>query len=201
MNQPSTTQRTYHGEITPDDLANCLIAAFNQGNLRAQQVGQGDKVLVQIATHERARSGGKAALSITLQKVEDGVSVALGNMEWFGVAASLGQTALTTLMNPWNLVNRLDDIAQDITSLNLNTQVWETIEKFAQTAQATKAISERLQSVTCPYCSAANKIGAADCVNCNAPLGEVQPMACAKCGNVMPAKSKFCSNCGAALSI
>ncbi|MGH2523247.1 MAG: zinc-ribbon domain-containing protein [Anaerolineales bacterium] len=26
-------------------------------------------------------------------------------------------------------------------------------------------------------------------------------MACVKCGNVMPAKSKFCSNCGAALSI
>jgi len=191
-------QRTYHGDINPDEMAAALVAAFNQGNMRAQQVGEGDKVMVQIATRQGG-SGGKAALSITIQRVEDGVSAAMGQHEWLGVAASLGQTALTTLLNPWNLIGRLDDIAQDVTSLTLVDKAWEAVEKFAQAAQITKTISERLQTVACPFCGTANKVGAPDCVNCGAPLGEYQPLSCPKCGNVMPAKSKFCANCGTAL--
>lgn len=191
-------QRTYHGDINPDEMAAALVAAFNQGNMRTQQVGEGDKVMVQIATRQGG-SGGKAALSITIQRVEDGVSAAMGQHEWLGVAASLGQTALTTLLNPWNLIGRLDDIAQDVTSLTLVDKAWEAVEKFAQAAQITKTISERLQTVACPFCGTANKVGAPDCVNCGAPLGEYQPLSCPKCGNVMPAKSKFCANCGTAL--
>jgi len=191
-------QRTYHGDINPDEMAAALVAAFNQGNMRAQQVGEGDKVMVQIATRQGG-SGGKAALSITIQRVEDGVSAAMGQHEWLGVAASLGQTALTTLLNPWNLIGRLDDIAQDVTSLTLVDKAWEAVEKFAQAARITKTISERLQTVACPFCGTANKVGAPDCVNCGAPLGEYQPLSCPKCGNVMPAKSKFCANCGTAL--
>ncbi len=192
-------QRTYHGDIEPAEMAAAIVAAFNQGNMRAQQVGGGDKVMVQIATRQGG-SGGQAALSITIQKVEDGVSVAMGQHAWLGVAASLGQTALATLMNPWNLISRLDDIAQDVTSLTLIDRVWEAIEKFAQAAKVTKTISERLQTVACPFCGTANKVGDPDCVNCGAPLGEHQPLSCPKCGNVMPPKSKFCANCGAALA-
>ena len=193
-------QQTYHGDIQPDEMAAALVAAFHEGNMVAQQIGQGDKVMVQIAVREHAQSGGKAALSVTIQKVEDGVSVALGQQEWFGAAASLGQTALMALLNPWNVIGRLDDIAQDITSLTLSDKVWSAIEKFAQAAQATKTISERLQTVTCPYCATANKVGAPQCVNCGGPLGESQPVSCPKCGNVMPPKSKFCANCGTALA-
>jgi rRNA maturation endonuclease Nob1 len=32
-------------------------------------------------------------------------------------------------------------------------------------------------------------------------MGEVQPVACHTCGNVMPPKSKFCASCGAALVV
>ncbi len=187
-------QRTYHGDINPAEMAAVIVAAFNQGNMRAQQVGEGDKVMVQIAT--RGGSGGKAALSVTIQKVEDGVSVAMGQHDWLGVAASLGQTALATLMSPWNLIGRLDDIAQDVTSLTIVDKVWEAIEKFARAAKVTKTISEQLQSVTCPFCGTANKVAAPDCENCGAPLGDFQPVSCPKCGNVLPPKSKFCNNCG-----
>jgi len=193
-------ERTYHGNIEPEDMAAALVAAFNQGNLRCQQVGQGDKVMVQIATRQNAQSGGKAAMSVTIQSVEDGVTVGLGQHEWLGAAASLGQTALSTLMNPWSILGRLDDLAQDVTSLTLADRVWDVVEKYAQTAQVTKTISERLQTVTCPYCGTANKVGAADCVNCGGPLGAVQPISCPKCGNVMPPKTKLCSNCGTALT-
>jgi hypothetical protein len=200
MNPQPVNQRFYHGDIEPEDMAQALVAAFHQGNMQAQQVGQGDKVMVQIATRQQARSGGKAALTVTIQKHEDGVAVALGQHEWLGAAASLGQTALSTLLNPWNLIGRLDDIAQDVISLTLTDKVWEAVEKFAQAAKVTKTLSDRLASVTCPYCGAANKVGAAECENCGGPLGEAQPVACPKCGNVMPPKSKFCANCGAALS-
>jgi len=193
------SERTYHGNMVPSDMATALIAAFNQGNLRCQQVGQGDKVMVQIATRDLAQSGGRTALAVTIQKVTDGVTVSVGQSEWLGVAASLGQTALATLLNPWNLINRLDDIAQDITSLSLDTKAWEAVEHYARTAQTTKTISARLQTVMCPYCQTANKLGAANCENCGGPLGEAQPVGCGKCGNVMPPKSKFCSNCGTTL--
>jgi predicted Zn-ribbon and HTH transcriptional regulator len=182
------SERSYHGDIAPADLAGALIAAFNQGNMQCQQVGQGDKVMVQIAVRDHARSGGQGALSVTMQRNADGVTVGIGQHEWLGAAASLGQTALVTLMNPWNLVGRLDDIAQDITSLTLEQQVWDAIEKYAHTAKATKALSARLQTLVCPYCE-----------NCGAPLGEAQPVACPKCGNVMASKTKFCANCGTAL--
>ncbi len=193
-------ERTYHGDMDPGQMAAALIAAFNQGNLRCQQIGAGDRVMVQIATRDNARSGGKAALSVTIQKVEDGVTVGVGQHEWLGVAASLGQTALSALLNPWNLISRLDDIAQDITSLTLEQQAWDALEKYARTVGITKTISERLQSVVCPYCASANKVGVSNCDNCGAPLGEAQPVSCPKCGNVMPPKSKFCVNCGTALA-
>jgi len=180
------SERTYHGNIVPADMAAALVAAFNQGNMRCQQIGQGDKLMVQIATREFAQSGGKAALSITIQKVTDGVTVSVGQHEWLGVAASLGQTAWATLRNPLNLLGRLDDIAQDITSLTLEQKAWDTIEGFARTAKVT-------------HCNTANKVGAPNCESCGAPLGDVQPMSCHQCGNVMPPKSKFCANCGAAL--
>ena len=194
------SERNYHGEIQPADMAAALIAAFNQGNLRCQQVGQGDKIMVQIATSEYAQSGGKGALSVTVQRNPDGVTVGVGQQEWLGVAASLGQSALATLMNPWNIINRLDDIAQDINTLTLEQQVWDTIERFAHTVRATKTLSAALSTLACPYCATANKVGAANCENCGAPLGAAQPIACPKCGNVMPPHTKFCANCGTALT-
>jgi hypothetical protein len=192
--------RTFHGEITPEDLARALVAEFNRGNLRAQQIGQDDRVMVQIATREGAASGGKTGLSVSIQKVEDGVTVALGQQEWLGTAASLAQTGLSALLNPMSLLGRLDDLAQDISSLALSEQIWAAIEKFARTAGAAKEISERLRTVTCPNCQTANAVGAPRCVSCGAPLGDAQPVACSNCGNVMAAGSKFCSNCGAALA-
>src|SRR5512147_2903517 len=104
--------RIFHGDLSPDELARALIAEFNHGNLQARQIGSGDKVAVQIASDQQPVSGGQTALTVSLQKVEDGVSVLIGKQAWLGVAASLGWTALTAWRNPWTLLNRLDDLAQ-----------------------------------------------------------------------------------------
>jgi len=188
--------RTFHGNVTPNDIGHALVAEFNRGNLRAQQLGRGKHVVVQINTHQNARSGGQTALSVAIRQVEDGVSIQLGKQTWLGVAASLGQTALWAWRSPWNLIHRLDDIAQDIEHLQLSDQVWEFIEDTAYAAGASFELSERLKRLVCVYCHTANPVGEPSCIACGAPLGEVQPTTCSNCGFVIKAGEKVCPNCG-----
>jgi RNase P subunit RPR2 len=193
--------RIFHGKLTPNEVVRALMAQFNRGNLRATQYGQGQAMVVQIATRDRPASGGQTALTVQIQKVEDGVSVQIGEQGLWGVAASLGQTALSTLLNPWNLLGRLDDLAQDVENLQLSEKVWATVEDVARTAGASFELSERLRRMVCEYCNAANPVGEAVCVACGAPLGNVQPTTCKQCGFVFRPGEKFCANCGAALQV
>lgn len=188
--------RIYHGSITPGLIAQSLMAEFNHGNLRAQTLGQPDHLTVQIATHQSRSSGGQTALSIHLQKVEDGVMVQIGEQQWLGVAASLGQTAITALFNPLNLLGRLDDIAQDVQSLQITEKVWKVVETCVHQSGASKALSERFARLTCAYCGVANPVGEASCVACGAPLGKLQIKACPFCGYILTQGEKICPNCG-----
>ena len=189
-------RRIFHGNISPTDLGKVLLAEFDRGNLRVQEFRSQGKVLVQIATQEWLRSGGQTALSITIVPHQDGVAVEMGKQNWFGIIASLGKTALATLLNPWNLMGRLDDLAQDVESINLAEQVWDVIERAARAAGASFELSERMRSVTCMYCKTANPIGEASCIACGAPLGVVQPTTCPHCGFVVRKDEIRCPNCG-----
>ncbi len=188
--------RIYHGKLIPADLARNLMAQFNRGNLMVQQIGEGDKIAVQIASRNQPSSGGQTALSVTMQKVEDGVAVQVGQQAWMGVAASLGFSALAALMNPWNLLGRLDDIAQDIESRQRSEEVWKSIDSSARALGSGYELSDRLKRVVCAYCGVANPVGAGSCVACGAPLGLVQPTTCRYCGFVITGEDKYCPNCG-----
>jgi len=188
-------QRIFHGTLTPTDFAHSLIARFNRGNLRAQQLGNDQQIVVQIATRHGASSGGQTATTVTMQKVEDGVAVGIGEQTWLGVAASLGATALATIRNPFNLVGRLDDLAQDIENLQINQQIWETIVSVARSANATYELSERLRRMVCDYCNTANPVGEPNCIACGAPLGSAQPRTCPNCGFVIKTGEGKCPNC------
>jgi hypothetical protein len=189
-------RRVFHGNITPSDVAQALIAEFNQGNLQTQLLGDSDDLTVQIASSQWARSGGKTALTVNIQKHEDGVMVQIGEQQWLGVAASLGQTAIAALLNPLNLLGRLDDVAQDVTSLKLTEKVWQVVGAVMRTKGAGQELSERLSRLTCDFCGAANPVGEATCVACGAPLGKLQPKTCKKCGFVLKGEERFCPNCG-----
>ncbi|MCE1255495.1 MAG: zinc ribbon domain-containing protein [Anaerolineae bacterium] len=193
-------QKIFHGNISPVDFAHGLIARFNRGNYRVQQVNNNDQIVVQIATANYARSGGQTALSISIRPVEDGVIVGIGEQQWLGVAASLGMSAFAALANPMNLFSRLDDIAQDIESLQLKDEAWNVINQTAASIGATMEISERLRRLECGYCGTANPVGQSNCIACGAPLGDVHPVACPKCGYVVPAGSKVCPNCKTVIS-
>lgn len=193
---PIMEPRIFHGTLTPDTLARALVGAFNRGNLRAQALGGGKQVVVQIATREARQSGGQTALSVNLLQVEDGVSVQIGKQNWLGVAASLGQAAFSAWLNPWNLVSRLDDIAQDIENIQLTDEVWRVIEEAARGAGASFELSERLRRIECAYCHTANPVGEARCIACGAPLGDSQPRTCPNCGFVLKPGENPCPNCG-----
>ncbi len=181
-------RRIYHGNINPVDIAQALLGEFNQGNLHAQTLGQGDKIVVQVGTHPRAMSGGQTAMTVTIQKLEDGIIVELGQQAWMGVAASLGTSALAALRNPFSLLGRLDDIAQDIENLQLSERIWQVIAQTVQAAGASTDLSDKLKRLTCEYCHAANPVGEPSCIACGAPLGKVQPVTCKKCGYVVKVK-------------
>jgi hypothetical protein len=192
--------RVFHGNITPIDVAQALTAEFNQGNTQTQILGESGNLTVQIASSQFSRSGGKTGVSVNLQQIEDGIIVQIGEQQWLGVAASLGQTAISTLLNPLNLLGRLDDIAQDVSSLQLNERIGKTISNIARNAGASQELSERLSRITCEYCGSANHVGAPTCIACGAPLGAAQPKTCSKCGFVLMHDEKFCPNCGQAMN-
>jgi hypothetical protein len=140
-------------------------------------------------------SGGNTALTIYLEKVEDGVAVQVGEQAWLGIAASIGTTILSVWQNPFNLIHRLDDIAQDVENIQISDQVWETIENFAKMRGATFELSERFRRMTCEYCDTANPVGESRCIACGAPLGDVQPDTCPNCGYLVSSNEVICPNC------
>ncbi|MBK9926868.1 MAG: zinc ribbon domain-containing protein [Anaerolineales bacterium] len=189
-------RKIFHGNIKPNDIAQALMAEFNRGNLQAQAVGQATKLAVQIATRMGSQSGGQTAMTVSIQSVDDGVMVDIGEQAWMGVAASLGQTAISALRNPFSLFGRLDDLAQDIENIQLKEKVWQTIGRVCNSLAASHELSERLRRITCEHCGIANPLGEASCIACGAPLGSAHPATCSKCGFVVTNGEQKCPNCG-----
>lgn len=192
-------RKIFHGKIEPMDIAQALLGEFNQGNLRAQMLGHEDRIVVQVGTRPGAMSGGQTAMTVTVQSLEEGIMVELGQQAWLGVAASLGATALAAIRNPFSLLGRLDDIAQDIENLQINERIWTVISRAARAAGASAELSENLKRTTCEYCHVANPVGEPSCGACGAPLGKAQPDTCRNCGYVVKPGETTCPNCGNAI--
>jgi len=188
-------RKIFHGNIDPVDIAQALIGEFNQGNLRAQTIGQTEKMIVQVSSQPDSTSGGQTAMTVTIQKLEDGVMVELGQQAWLGVAASLGMSAIAAIRNPFSLIGRLDDIAQDIENLQLSERIWQVIAQSARAVGASTELSDRLRTLTCDFCLTANPVGEPACIACGAPLGKNQPITCRHCGYVSQPSDKICKNC------
>ena len=194
-------RRIFHGSIKAEEFGQALVAQFNHGNLQAQQFARKGKVIVQVATKARRMSGGTTALTIYLEQVDDGVAVQVGEQAWLGIAASIGTTILSVWRNPFNLIHRFDDIAQDVENIQISDQVWQVVENFARMKGATFELSERFRRMTCEYCETANPVGESRCLACGAPLGDVQPDTCSNCGFVIQPDEKICPNCNQKIEI
>jgi hypothetical protein len=188
-------RKIFHGILSPTYIAQALLAEFNRGNIRAQVLGKSGKLAVQIGTHSGAVSGGQTAITVTIQKVTDGIMVELGQQAWLGIAASLGQTAFSLFRNPFSLIGRLDDLAQDIENLQISDNVWEVIARTAASAGASHQLSDRMSRLTCEFCGTANPLGEPACIACGAPLGDTHPSSCKNCGFVVMRNESTCPNC------
>src|SRR5215216_772168 len=188
-------RRIFHGTIQPNDIAHALMAEFNRGNLQAQVLGTKEKMAVQIATRMGSLSGGHTALTISIQTIEDGIMVDVGEQAWFGVVASIGQTAFSALRNPFSLLSRMDDLAQDIESIQLIDHVWKCIDQAVLALGASYALSERLTRVAFEFCGTANPLGTGNCIACGAPMGDAHPTTCSNCGFAIRIEEVICPNC------
>jgi len=188
-------RKIFHGNFTPNDLASILIIHFDHGNLEAHKIGSEDTVAVQIRSKKHAQSGGRTAIGITLQQFDDGVIVSVGEQEWLGILASLGFSALAAIKNPFTLLHRIDDIAQDFEYLQLVDKIWQVLSSNAKTIGSGYQLSERLKRIVCEYCLTANPVGAPSCMACGAPLGNSQPRTCTNCGYVLAKSDRYCPNC------
>jgi hypothetical protein len=177
------------------------MAEFNRGNMHAQVIGHHDNMAVQIATRRGAMSGGQTALTISIQTVEDGIMIEVGSQAWLGVAASIGHTALSALRNPFSLLGRLDDLAQDLENIQLSENVWKAIDRCTAAFGASHALSERLSRIICEYCETANPLGEGSCIACGAPFGEAHPTTCPHCGFAVRAEEIRCPNCSKNLAL
>lgn len=140
-------------------------------------------------------SGGQTALTISIHKVEDGIMIELGRQALLGVAASLGHTAISAIRNPFSVLGRLDDIAQDFENIQLSENVWEVINGTVRALGASYALSERLRRIPCEHCGTANPLGEGSCIACGAPLGNIQTVTCQNCGFAVTLEEIICPNC------
>ena len=191
------TKKVLHGNFSPNDLASLIYLHFNRENIEVHKIGSKDQVIVQIKSSKNSNSGGKTAIGINFQSFEDGVIVNIGEQKWAGIAASLGYSALAAIHNPFSLIGRIDDIAQDIENLSLEEEIWRVLENNAELNGSKFDLSDRLKRITCEYCKSANPIDAPNCISCGAPMGDLQPRTCQKCGYIIDRPETICPNCGA----
>jgi RNA polymerase subunit RPABC4/transcription elongation factor Spt4 len=189
------TKKVFHGNFTPDNLAALILLHFNRGNLEVQKIGSGEQVAIQIRTRSTAQSGGQTAIGVTLQTFDDGVIISTGQQQWAGIAASLGYSALAALRNPFTLLGRIDDIAQDLEYLSLEEEIWNVLSANIKIKGSQYDLSRRLQRMVCDYCDTANPVDAPACIACGAPMGDKQPKTCKSCGYVLTTRDRFCPNC------
>lgn len=191
-------RRTYRGPIRARDLANALVTRFNDGHLYAQASGPDDHIVVQIVARER-RKLARSALTLSIIQQADAVEISLGEHQWMGPAADLAQAALIGWFRPVSLLGELADIADDVQTLQLPTQVWEAVEHYVESVGARLGLAEEQRMVACPFCGVGNAIGDPQCDSCGGSLASVQPITCPECGKVVPRGSVFCLRCGAHL--
>jgi hypothetical protein len=143
-------QRVYHGDVTPEGLADHLVQRFDpQHDLQAQRLGQGDSLAVQIGrgdVPEELRNAVTVGITRALDS-EQGIAVTMGQQQWITPkiathAAMIGLVGL--LITPWALFGLLWPVSQLIGSQALPGDIWNAVETYVFSQGATLAESRDL---------------------------------------------------------
>lgn len=190
-------QRTYHGQITPESLAQALLDQWDRDETVAQALETEGGIIVQIGQRGEGwfEEEPRNALTVGIEQLEDGVRVAMGQQQWYKAGGQLmvgGLIGFFPFFFTWPLGNlfRGDDPPPD---RDLPGQIWQTIEQNAGQAGAATGPTRRLATVVCPACGVANPEGAGHCSACGQSLDAT---ACPQCGATNPQGANFCIRCG-----
>jgi hypothetical protein len=143
-------QRTYHGEVSAEGLADFLIQRYDpQKNVQAQRLGQGDSILVQIGYSE-SPAHMRHAVTIAIAATKDempGIVVTMGQRQWITPeeaehAAFWG--LLAVLITPWVLFALLWPLSEMISSSTLPSDIWSTVESYVASQGASSATATLL---------------------------------------------------------
>ena len=204
-------QRIYHGNISPDALADYLVGMFNQGygGAVAQKVGQGNQVLVQIGLLSHSGRRIRNGIGVSIARTPDGVSVATGQANWFD-DPDLGGSLIGAMWWPPLL---LFPLARGINSYALYQDIWQAVDTYCAQAGAMQGSVTTAHAVYCHNCGVVNDEGDQVCRMCGAPLYAQQQVqqtphyqpppppgqvVCPRCGQTVSA-GNFCNNCAAPL--
>ncbi len=202
-------QRIYHGNISPDALADYLVGMFNQGydGTVAQKVGQGNQVLVQIGLLSHSGRRIRHSIGVSIYRTPDGVSVATGQANWFD-DPGLGGSLIGALYWPPLL---LFPLARGINSYALYQDIWQAIDTYCAQVGAMQGNVTTAHAVYCHNCGVVNNEGDQVCRMCGTSLYVAQQkpqpptyqptqgdVVCPRCGQTVSA-GNFCNNCAAPL--
>jgi hypothetical protein len=144
-------QRIYHGNVSPEGLADFLVQRFDpQHNVQAQKLGQGDSLVVQIG-HGDVPEEIKHAITVGITRATDseqGIMVTMGQQQWISpkmatYAAMIGLVGL--IITPWALFGLLWPVSELIGSRALPGEVWSAIETYALSQGAALAQTQDVQ--------------------------------------------------------
>ncbi len=140
-------QRTYRGgTATPEGLANYLVQQCDTTRrMRAQVLGEGGSLLVQIGREGRAPA---VTLGIT-RPPEDAqtIVVTMGEQEWMSPGSSIYSVAGTlvgALYTPWALFGLLWPLKHTLDMHNQPDHIWNLVDTYLIGQGATLAGDERL---------------------------------------------------------
>ncbi|NDJ52728.1 MAG: zinc ribbon domain-containing protein [Chloroflexi bacterium] len=170
------SERTYTGKISAVGLADNLIHTFTTGHLMARyRVREQQFVDLQIRSRESDRGGQwRTVLTMTFTQRTDGIHVDIADHNWVGSATDLLSEGARSFRNPMRLLGRLNDVVEDVQTLQLPQQVWLAIEAYVEKALLNPDLPQ--DYVVCPYCNTPNEIGVLVCPACGGSLADVQPL-------------------------
>jgi len=143
-------QRLYHGNVSPDGLADFLVAHYNaQEHLRAQKLGQGESLVVQIGQAHDTQAI-RHAVTLGIHRAPGAAAdllVTMGEQQWItpqlaGYAAMMA--LVSVLVTPWALFALIWPVSALLGSRALPGDIWNSVETYVMSQGATPGPAQML---------------------------------------------------------
>lgn len=153
----------------PDEFIRSLVHEFDTDSFDVfTEIEPDETISAHLTSQNQFGGGSRTSIYVYVRKQKDDLLITVSEQEWSSIASSLGKTIFSTVINPINLLHRLDDIAVDVQNLQLGDRVARFVKTFKQ--KKDELVSTETERYTCGYCKSRNPAKSTHCVACGAPL-------------------------------